>query len=95
MGFQKQYNSRKGKIARFLKSLFGMPCLPANEVSELFREVLTKNAPPQLKPFMTYLKKMFMMPNSTYLPNIWADVGHTNLKNTTNAQWLRKFQPVR
>ena len=84
MGFQKQYNSRKGKIARFLKSLFGMPCLPANEVSEFFREVLTKNAPPQLKPFMNYLKKMYMMPNSTHPPHIWADVGHTNLKNTTN-----------
>ena len=66
MGLQKQYNSRKGKIARFLKSLFGMPCLPANEVSEFFREVLTKNAPPQLQPFMTYLKKMYMMPNSTH-----------------------------
>ena len=26
MGFQKQYNSRKGKIAQFLKSLFGVPC---------------------------------------------------------------------
>ena len=92
LGFQAQYNSRKGPIARFLKSLFGLPCMPVDEVSEFFAEVLLKDAPRPLNPrskalkynFIEYLKKTYMMPNSTYPPHLWAGVGHTDVKATTN-----------
>ena len=84
MGFQKIYNSGKGPIAKFLKSLFGIPCLPPDEVTEFFKEEFSKNAPPELSKFMQYLKTWYMMPNSTFPPHVWAGVGHENIKYTTN-----------
>ena len=92
LGFQTQYNSRRGPIAAFLKSLFGLPCMPVDEVSEFFNEELAKNAPRPLNPpekalkynFIEYLRKTYMNPNSTYPPHLWAGVGHSDIKCTTN-----------
>ena len=83
-GFQSQYNSKNGSIALFLKTIFGLPCLPVDEVSEFFKEELKKCAPKELAKFMKYLEKNYMMPNSKFPPQVWAGVGHTRLKSTTN-----------
>ena len=64
MGFQKEYNSGKGPIAKFLKSIFGIPCMPYQEIPEFFKEELTKSAPTQLQKFIHYLEKNYMLPNS-------------------------------
>ena len=84
MGFQKDYNSGKGPIANFLKSIFGIPCMPHEEVPEFFREHLSKSAPSQLKKFVFYLEKYYMLPNSIFPPQLWASVGHLDMKFTTN-----------
>ena len=84
LGFQKQYNSRTGPIVLFLKSIFGIPCLPVEEVSEFFKEELSKCAPEELKPFLKYLENQYMMPNFKFPPHLWAGVGHSSLKFTTN-----------
>ena len=102
LGFQKVYNSGKGPVCKFLKSIFGVPCMLPDDIPEFFQEHLSKKAPPQLTEFVEYLQKHYMMPNSTFPPQIWAGVGHSDLKYTTNGcenyhshfkQWFSSPKP--
>lgn len=83
-GFKKQYISKKDPIAKFLRSLFGIPLMPADAIPNFFSEELLPIAPPELGTFMTYLQDFYMLENSTFPPHIWASVGHSDMKFTTN-----------
>ena len=83
-GFKKQYISKKDPIARFLWSLFGIPFMPADAIPNFFTEELLPIAPPEVGAFMTYLQDFYMLETSTFPRQIWASVGYSEMKYTTN-----------
>ena len=92
LGFQKEYNSRKGKIATWLKQCFGLPVLDRENILEFFDE-FSQTAPCELKTFIKYLREEYVSPLSTFPPHLWADIGRTDLKFSTNMceSWHRHF----
>ena len=92
LGFQREYNSRKGDIAGWLKKCFGLPVIDSDSILEFFEE-FASTAPSQLKQFIEYLRNEYVSPNSTFPPHLSADIGRIDLKFTTNMceNWHRHF----
>ena len=63
LDFEKEYNSRKGKIATWLKQCFGLPVLDRENILEFFDE-FSQTAPCELKTFIKYLREEYVSPLS-------------------------------
>ena len=86
LGFQDTYLKATSGAAVWLKTCFGLSCLPINEVTEFFVNELGKAAPsqPLLQDFISYLNTIYLKPNSTFPPAMWAGCLDGSLQNTTN-----------
>ena len=90
LGLQVTYNIGTSSVAVWLKTCFGMPCLPVNDITEFFRSDLCKILPtgPQrvmVNKLVTYLEKNYVNPASKFPPSMWAGcLDSDDMKNTTN-----------
>ena len=84
LGLMKLYRDRNSSAGKFLRRCFSVPCLEPNMVAECFAS-LCEEAPPEVQPFVEYLLKVYVRPNSTFTPELWAGVLKQNLPTTTNA----------
>ena len=86
LGFQDTYLKATSGTAIWLKTCFGLPCLPASEVTEYFVTELCKSAPhsPAIQSFIAYMSKIYIKTNSTFSPEMWAGCLDGYGQNTTN-----------
>ena len=90
LGLKDIYNRGSSALAVWLKSCFGLPCLPADEVLEYFESDLVKLIPrgPQkqvAEKFAAYLKSTYISPAAQFPPSMWAGcLDASDNKNTTN-----------
>lgn len=68
------------ETANWLRAVYGLPALAAEEVTDAFDLVLMSEAPTidensPLDKFITYLNSEYMQPGSKFPPTLWADQG--------------------
>ena len=86
LGLQVTYLIGKSKTAIWLKTCFGLPCLPCADVYEFFQAELTRERPAiaSLDTFSNYLVNTYLAPNSLFPPHLWAGCLNGDFLNTTN-----------
>ena len=86
LGLQVTYLMGKSKTAVWLKTCFGIPCLPPDAVLEFFKQEMFKESPKHqaLDTFINYLNSTYMSPASKFPPKLWAGCLSGDMNNTTN-----------
>ena len=83
MSWWKVYKDKKSASSKWLKLCFSLPALDADLVGECFSE-LVLTAPRACKPFIDYLNRWYMKPNSRFPPSMWAGLSTSKLPATNN-----------
>ena len=91
LGLQVTYNIGTSAVAVWLKTCFGMPCLPADDVTEFFKTIMLRQMPTRgphshaVKEFSDYLLNNYINVDSKFPPAMWAGcLDSADHKNTTN-----------
>lgn len=86
LGLQATYLVGKSRTAVWLKTCFGLPCLPPEDVLEFFSSDLKNDRPgnPSLITFCDYLHSTYLSPAAKFPPKLWAGCLRGDFNNTTN-----------
>lgn len=84
-GLVRAYLEKDSSTGQWLRLLFGLPSLPADEVSDFFRDVMLATEPEDtaIIQLTEYLKKFYMNEDSKLPPALWS--GIDDVISTTNA----------
>ena len=82
-GLATEYKDRRSAAGKWLKLCFALPLIDVDMVAESFAtHVLT--APAACKPFVDYLERYYVKPNSQFPPSMWAGLATSSDPATNN-----------
>ena len=86
LGLTKEYKNTESPVGRWLKHVFGLPFLPAEEVGNALVEDFISEKPiwNGIDEFLDYLVENFIDDEASFPPELWA-ANSASLARTTNA----------
>lgn len=84
LGLAKEYKDKDSECGRWLRWIFGLSLLRAEDVEDCFIEDLMTVMPPKAQPFADYLVDTYVSQDSLFPPHLWASEEVTS-ERTTNA----------
>jgi hypothetical protein len=69
-----EYNNKNSNIGNWLKSFFGLPYLPPEEVKVAFTQLISDRQTSDFS-FSDYILETYIIPDSKFNPTLWT--GHT------------------
>jgi len=80
-----EYNNKNSNIGNWLKSFFGLPYLPPEEVEDAFTQLIS-DCPTSDFSFSDYVLETYILPDSKFNPMLWAGDPKDEPRTTNGAE---------